>query len=181
MFKKWFKKNEATNEQEFKEIRINGLSIGDMFDFDLTTWEVVSAGRCDYDGHIESEWDVRGGIDSRTLVAIPDGADWNYQWLQEKTLNELSLQQVQSDLRSEKEPQENLNVNGLNYVGYESGGGLYKALNEEKPFLYWSYENSENKVLNIIQWSDNEFTANIGIRVSEFQFSNILPGSGRTS
>ena len=78
MFKKWFKKNEATNEQEFKEIRIYGLSIGDMFDFDLTTWEVVSAGRCDYDGHIESEWDVRGGIDSRTLVAIPDGADWNY-------------------------------------------------------------------------------------------------------
>ncbi len=181
MFKKWFKKNKASSEANFDEIKINELNVGDLFDYDLTTWEVTSSGQCDYDGHIESEWEVRGAIGSRTLVAIPDSADWNYQWLQEKTLNELSLQSVQDDLRSEKDPEENLYVNGLNYIGYESGGGLYKTLNEEKPFLYWSYENSENHVLNIIQWSDNEFSTTIGMRVAEFEFSNILPGSGRGS
>jgi len=56
---------------------------------------------------------------------------------------------------------------------------MFNGGNEEKPFLYWSYETDQNHVLNIIQWGDNEFSATIGMRVEEFQFSNILPGSGR--
>ena len=179
MFKKLFKKNKACSEPEFQEIVLNCLSIGDLFDFDLTTWEVISSSQSDYDGHIESEWEVRGGVDRRTLVAIPDGGEWNYQWLEEKDLSELGLNYVMKELRSEKDPEENLHIEGLNYVGYEAGGGIYNGGNEEKPFLYWSYETDQNHVLNIIQWGDNEFSATIGMRVEEFQFSNILPGSGR--
>ena len=179
MFKKWFKKNESTTEHEYQELELHNLGLGDLFDFDLTTWEVVSSAESDYDGHIESELEVKGGVDNRTLVVIPDGGDWNYQWLQEKTLIELGLNNVQNDLKSEKEPEENLTIEGTDYVGYESGGGMFKGNNEEKPFLYWSYENDNDQVLNIIQWGDNEFSATIGVRVAEFQFSNILPGSGR--
>ena len=179
MFKKLFKKNKACSEPEFQEIELHCLSIGDLFDFDLTTWEVISSSQSDYDGHIESEWEVRGGVDRRTLVAIPDGGEWNYQWLEEKDLSELGLNHVMKELKSEKDPEENLHIEGLNYVGYEAGGGIYNGGNEEKPFLYWSYETEQNHVLNIIQWGDNEFSATIGMRVEEFQFSNILPGSGR--
>ena len=179
MFKKLFKRSEASNEPEFPEIAMNCLGIGDLFDFDLTTWEVVSSSQSDYDGHIESEWEVRGGVDSRTLVAIPDGGEWNYQWLEEKNLSDLGLNNVMNELKSEKDPEENLHIEGLNYIGYEAGGGIYKGSNEERPFLYWSYETDHDHVLNIVQWGDNEFSATIGMRVDEFQFSNILPGSGR--
>ena len=58
---------------------------------------------------------------------------------------------------------------------------LNKKEREEKPFLYWSYEDSNDQVLNLIQWSDSEFSATMGKRVAEFQFSNILPGSGKRS
>ena len=94
-------------------------------------------------------------------------------------LSDLGLNNVMNELKSEKDPEENLHIEGLNYIGYEAGGGIYKGSNEERPFLYWSYETDHDHVLNIIQWGDNEFSATIGMRVNEFQFSNILPGSGR--
>ena len=181
MFKKWFKRNDTPDEFKLDDMKIYNLRIGDLFDYDLTTWEVVTIGQCDYDGHVECEWEVRGGSSRRTLVAVPEGGDWTYQWLQEFNLSELGLNNVQADLRSEKDPVENITIQGRDYVGYESGGGLYKKESEEKPFLYWSYEDSNDKVLNLIQWSDSEFSATMGKRVAEFQFSNILPGSGKRS
>ena len=61
MFKKWFKRNDTPDEFKLEDIKIYNLRIGDLFDYDLTTWEVVTIGQCDYDGHVECEWEVRGG------------------------------------------------------------------------------------------------------------------------
>jgi len=58
-------------------------------------------------------------------------------------------------------------------VGEFFRGGSGEALN----FVAWDYEDeAEEQFLTIEQWGETKFDMQVGFKVEEYQFTNILPG-----
>lgn len=165
---------------------ITGLSLKDikkgyLVDYDLKSWEVVSANRYDWGGgEVSYEWQLTSHDDTLFLEREPDDEDY---WCVSRKipLNRLDDTIIQT-LRNGGDPPDTIPFEGKTYHLDETGGALFfkDDAREGKEIFKWDYcDDSSEFYLTIEQWGERDFELSAGTRAHEYQFSNVLPSSGQ--
>jgi len=176
-FKRWFgDKGRDEEPHAYVEYTLATMRVGFLVDYDLKTWEVTGVGTYDYDGYHTEEWEMTADRQVHFLErAIEDGrAVWTLS-------HAIDFNAIEGDIvaavAATGDPPESVRFAGLEYVGEESGAGLYRAggEGEGREFVSWSFAAADGQLLFISQWGEREFSAFAGIAVEEYQFTDILP------
>lgn len=174
VFRRFFNGDEEG--EEYREATLDTMQIGYIVDYDLQTWEVSGYGTYDYDGFISREWELRASDTVHFLECSKEDGRLNWTLSSAVNLGDIAGD-VAAAIQRDGDPPETLSYGGITYVGTESGAGLYRenAEGEGREFVSWSYEADNGAVLYINQWGETEFSAFVGQRVEEYQFTDILP------
>lgn len=175
-----FFKKEDKPEYDVNNIRVTDLRTGWVFDYDLSTWEVLET--------YEYDW----GDETFTLeYKVTDGKRTSFLSVEEDDelfitfMDKVKIRKIKEDLpeiiRNEDRPPAKIVYNGRIYLqdsetpGYFNDGKSDSKDNWEE-LMSWNYIDQEDEyALTIEQWDDNEFEAAQGKVLKAFEISNILP------
>ncbi len=178
--KNLFNRLKTTKEKEpdpISDLTLKKLKKGYLVDYDLKSWEVISANRYDWgEGDLTYEWQLTSHDDILFLERETDDED--YWCISRKiSLTRLDGRIIQA-LKNGGDPSETMEFDGKTYYLDETGGAhFYKddAL-EGKEVFKWDYiDDSGKNNLTIEQWGERDFEVSLGEKVHEYQFTNILP------
>lgn len=175
----FFKKKKDTSAPDpLSGLTLDALKKGYYLDYDMKTWEVVSANTYDWgEGDITYEWQLQCHDDTLFLeMETDDEAFWSVS--RKVPLRKLD-QRIIQQLKNGDDPPETLPFEGEVFYMEESGGCHFHADGAEtgREMFQWSYEDDAGtRYLTIEQWGDTEFELCLGKKVQEYQFSDILPG-----
>ena len=165
------------NSYDSTNIRVTDLKEGFLFDYDLSTWEVTAEYEYDWGNNFYTrEYKVVNGREERYLsVEIDDNIVLS---LYEK-INPLAIDRdLPRVIVRDDEPPREVSLSGIRYTRKEESIGYWRNVRSSdwSKFVSWNYEaeNSE-KLLSIERWGEEEFEAASGIKIKEFEISNILP------
>jgi|GEM_PF-2027691 len=177
----WFKKKKSEeDDDQYKydptNVRLNQLRVGSFFDYDFNTWEVKAAYEYDWgNDHFADEFQIQQGKETIFLYVEEDG-DLYCTFNKKVNVHELP-EDVLDTIVSKGSPPMRIQYETETYyrqsenIGYQRS----KTQTEWTELVSWSYATkTEDKLLTIEQWGDEDFTAAIGWVVNEFQFSSIV-------
>ena len=173
-----FKKKEKEDQVDpLSGLNLSALKTGYVLDFDLKTWQVTAHNRYDYDGDWTDEWELSSAEEVRYLEREDDD-EVSWTLYRNIPLSEIE-EDVRTLIRDNDDPPEAVSCNGTRFLSESSDAGHFHRDGSDvgREFVNWTYvDDSEEKVLVIEQWGENEFSASLGEFVEEYQFSSILPG-----
>lgn len=174
------KKNKDDDFDPFQDLVLSKLKVGYLVDYDLKSWEVTEYNKYDWDnGFYSHEWELKSGNE---VVYLECEDDDEPEWILAKKIPFKSLGPgLGKHIREKEDPPNQLKYNDATYHLEEGGGGYFcKGGGKERAeFLYWEFlDESGEQILTIEQWDENDFEASVGKYVEEYEFTNILPGSG---
>lgn len=163
-------------------IEVKDLNVGFVFDYDLSSWEVIEAYRYDWgDNYFSMEYKVNNGESTRYL-SVEEDDEVEISLVEKIKVGSIN-RTLNATLCQNQEPPQELVYNGVVYYleGERSGyfndiarGSSWEEMRE------WSFEDESGKQqLTIEQWDDKEFEASSGVEIKEFEISNILPSGKR--
>ena len=177
MFKNLFKKKQTPEPDPLSDLTLPKLKTGYLVDYDMKTWQVTGYNTYDWgSGDMSYEWQLTASDDVIYLERQVDDED---VWSITRKISFRDLGPgIAEHIQVHEDPPEKITYNGKKYyLDSMAGGTFFKDGTEEGyPLLSWDYEDdSEDYLLNIEQWGENDFAASVGEYVEEYQFSNILP------
>jgi hypothetical protein len=165
----WSGKKTKKEEFSLLETSLEALTVGSVFDFDGETWEVVEIGRYNYGGEIEKDWKIKSATKEGFLNQDEDGIYFFVKVaLNGFEPNPLSYLKTHEDLP----PQ--VYYQGKPYQLVFSASAYYETANQKLPVIIWDYE-GEKKILELLQWGEDDFELFLGRKVEEWEIENILP------
>ena len=190
--KKWFGKgnDSDSDDRNVVDLKLAGMRVGDLVDYDLKTWEVTSRYAYDYDGFPTQEWQLTAGDDVRFLERAED--DGRTEWTLTRGIDISDIQEdVTAAIATNEDPPDVIHFDARAYEAVESDSGTQFDVGPEgttgvttdeddgKEFVIWSYGAEGGRVLFLVQWGERRFTAYEGESVKEYSFTDILPGGER--
>ena len=177
-WKDFFSKKTDKQEVSPTDLSLSGLKAGYYVDWDLKTWEVISA--CFYnwgDDDITYEWQLKTVDDTVYLEYESDDEEY---WSISRKIDFGTLDPgIKKQIIDHGDPPEEISYQGTAFYLEESGGGHYFKDSDSsgQQLVSWNYEDEDGKsFLTIEQWGENSFEASLGFAVEEYQFTDILPG-----
>lgn len=176
-----FKRNKETH-YDSTNIKVNDLDVGFVFDYDLSTWEVLGIFEYDWgDNYFTREFKISDGSKTRFLSLEED--DEVELAVMDKIKVRALGEQVQTQLMNFQKPPSSFVYKGKTFLLEKEAPGYFhdiaKGDNWEE-FISWDFEDEEGKTLiTIEQWGEKEFEASFGVSVQEFEISNILPAGNQ--
>lgn len=175
--------NKKDSFDPLRDLELSKLKVGYYLDYDLKTYEVTAYHRYDYgEGYFSDEWELTSG---REKVYLEREEDDEVEW---SLSRKLPMGAIEGDIRQHvidhDEPPNQITVKGKVFYLDESGSAylLPEKDGEKTGFVYWDFIDEEDEnFVTLEQWGETEFEASQGFYVEEYQFSNILPGTGETS
>ncbi len=161
-------------------IRIQDLDVGFIFEYDLSTWEVLAIYEYDWgDNFFTREFKVNNGSVTRYLSIEED--DELIISLSEKVKIRALEEDLTETLIQHQQPPKKIAYNDVVYFLEGDAPGYFHDISkgdEWIEFRSWNFEDNTGKhILTIEQWDEKEFEASVGIIIKEFEISNILPAS----
>ena len=158
-------------------MRVTDLKKGFVFDYDLSTWEVLEEYQYDWgDNYFSSEYKISNGTETCYLSVEEDDE------VQLSISGKVKIRVIDENLpdyisKHEKAPS-SLIYQGVKYFLEKESPGYFRG--EGKPdwteLISWDYEDEKGeKILTVEQWGEFEFEASAGKMIKEFEISNILP------
>ena len=171
------KKTEHQSPDPVSGLTLDNLKKGYYVDYDMKTWQVMSANRYDWgNGDLTYEWQIQSFDDILFLEREPDDEDY---WCISRKIPFGRLDpSVIKAIKNTDDPPETITFEGSTYYLDETGGALFFKDDNTlgKEVFKWDYtDDTENMNLTIEQWSDTEYEVSLGQRVEEYQFTDILP------
>jgi hypothetical protein len=171
-----FKSGGSKQDQAPPDAVLKNLRPGWLLDYDLKSWEVKAYNTYTWGREVSYEWQIASGDDIKYLeLEIDDEEYWS---LSNKIAFSRLGPEVRQAILDNGDPPEELVFEGVTYYLEEMAGGQFKkdGIGEGQDLLRWSYEDDDgDRYLGIEQWGETDFEASTGIKVEEYQFSNILP------
>jgi len=161
-------------------LRVTDLRKGFMLDYDLNTWEVTQEYEYDWGNEFYTrEYKIVNGREERYLsVEVDDEIDLAL-W---QKINLAAIDRnLASYIMSNDEPPRELSLGGVSYHRTEESLGYWRNTSSSnwQKFINWDYENADgDKYISLERWGEEEFEASTGIKVKEYEISNILPREG---
>lgn len=168
------------------DLRLDSMGPGDLVDHDLKTWEVTGRSVYDYDGFPAREWQLTCGEEVRFLERSEE--DGRVGWTLTRSISIGDIDEdVTAAIAADEDPPGTLHFEGRRYAASESTAGVQwdlagdgsKDEGSAREFVNWSYEAEDGRVLFVVQWGEQRFSAYEGESVEEYSFTDILPGGER--
>lgn len=177
MFKNLFSSFKKKEETDFGNMTVHQLSTGAIFEYDLRTFEVLETYTYDWgDEEFSKEYKVTDG--NKTLFLSVEEDDELEISLSQKTKVRHIKEDLPEFIKQHETAPTSLTFEGRTYYLEGEYPGFF---NDEKndewlEFITWEYyDESEENIISIEQWDENEFEASYGIIVAERNISNLLP------
>ncbi|GAB6888756.1 DUF4178 domain-containing protein [Desulfothermus okinawensis JCM 13304] len=167
-FLKSLKKNKE-QDVELVGFNLEDLNVGSVIELDGESWEVKSKGYYDYGD--EKEWDYK--IQSSTREGFLNKDEEGIYLFVRDDLTKLSINlfnflKTHDDLPSE------VMFNGKPYNLTYSGAAYYCVGDSRTPVVIWDFEDSEGNILEILQWSDDDFELFLGRKIQEWEIEDVF-------
>ena len=178
-WKDFFKSKPDKAEASLADLTLSKLKPGYYVDWEMKTWEVVSAGFYDWGGsEITYEWQLKTADDTVYLEYESDDEEY---WCISRKINFGTLDPgIKKHIMEFGDPPDEITYADRTYYLEETGGGHYfkdAQQSSGQEMISWNYEDEEGEnFLTIEQWGENSFEASAGFPVEEYQFTDILPG-----
>jgi hypothetical protein len=178
---RFFKKKQT--HYDSTNIRVHDIDVGFVFDYDLTTWEVVSIYEYDWgNNYFTREFKINNGSES-LFLSIEEDDELSLSISKKISVRKLG-DSVFDFLMSHQKPPKSISYNGREYFLTKEAPGYYHDISKGddawEEFISWDFEDdSEDFLITIEQWGEKEFEASAGKYIDEFEISNILPGEKR--
>lgn len=181
LFDRFSKKKEA--HYDSTNITVHDLDVGFIFEYNMDTWEVKGIYEYDWgDNYFTREFKIDNG--SETLFLSLEDDDELILSVSNKIKVRKLGEEVFDQLMSTKNPPSKINFEGREYFLDKRAPGYFHDINGNPEnwveFISWDFEDdSEEYLITIEQWSENEFEASTGRYIKEFEISNILPAEDK--
>ncbi len=185
--KKMFGRDTGDEEgRDLTDIRLDSMRMSDLVDYDLKTWEVTGQCVYDYEGFPAQEWQLTSGEDVRFLERSEE--DGKTEWTLTRSIAVDDIEQdVIAAISADRDPPDTIYFDSRAYEATESDSGVQRdvdrdgstSASEERTFVNWCYAAEDGRVLFVVQWGEQRFTAYEGEYVEEYSFTDILPGGER--
>jgi len=178
----FFKKKKAELQKEefhIEDLVLSKLKTGFLVDFDMKTYKVTACNKYQWnEGGVTDEWELKAG--DKTWFLERSEEDGEVEW---SMCRKLSISELEGDIAGEIErnddPPEVVVFQGKQFTFEEDDIGEFFRGGSGEPlsFVSWDYEDeAEEQFLTIEQWGETKFDIQVGFKVEEYQFTNILPG-----
>lgn len=173
-----FKKNDEPLDYDPLDVKITDLKKGYVFDYDMRSWVVTHVYEYDWGNHyFTKEFRVDSG--DMVLYLSVERDDELILTLTKK----LNIRKIDRGLpeyiQKNEKPPTTLRYSGKTFhFDSESAGYFHEqgSAGGWKGFLCWDYlDDSEEFVLSIEQWGDDDFDTAYGLLVKETDITNIIP------
>jgi hypothetical protein len=185
--KKWFGgKDDDENVDGLADLRLDSMRMSDLVDYDLKTWEVTARCVYDYDGFPTQEWQLTSGDEVRFLEREEE--DGKTGWTLTRSISIGDIQEdVTAALGADEDPPQAIHFESRQYEAVESTAGVQRdigadgstAEDDGREFVSWNFEAQDGRLLFLVRWSEQRFSAYEGEYVEEYSFTDILPGGQR--
>ena len=174
-----FFKKKKKEEFRIEDLVLTKLKTGFMVDYDMQTYCVAGYNKYQWnEGGVTDEWELKSANETWFLERSEE--DGEVEW---SLCRKLSVSELEGDVASEivrnEDPPEVVVFQGNRFtfeeddIGEFFRGGSGEALS----FVAWDYEDELGKqFITIEQWGETKFDMQVGFKVEEYQFTNILPG-----
>ena len=174
----FFKKKKEDNYDP-TNIGVSDIRKGFFVDYDMTTWEVKKAYTYDWGDHYFTKEFLISDTQSEKFLCIDDNDSLSISLHKSVKIRHID-EDLPNYILSHDTPPNKLVYEGITYYLDEDTAGYCHE--EGKPedawseLINWDYcDKSEKHVISITQWGEREFEASVGVKVQEFEFSNITP------
>ncbi|GEM_PF-1798808 len=164
----FFKKKEK-KEETVIGYSIDELEKGDIVEIAGETWEVIEKGYYDYGEWKEKSFRIRSSRSEGFLSKDEEGI----YFFTEDDIRNLSLDPI-SYLKKEEDLPEEISFKGRPFRLKFSAGAYYVTEKGSSPVIVWDFEDTEGNLLEILQWSDEDFEVLSGRRLEEWEIENVL-------
>ncbi len=158
-------------------IRVTDVRKGFLLDYDFKTWEVVEEYEYDWGKNFFTHEFKLVCQDDSCFLSVVEGDELELYIVKKINIARLGAT-VEESIAKLKKPPRTLDYEGVTYLRSSEGPGHFRNIDDTEwyEFIAWDYyDETEEKVLTIEQWDEEEFEASAGIWVEEHAFSNILP------
>jgi len=179
LFDKFKKKKEPHYDPN--NLKIEDLRVGFMFDYDLKTWMIKEEYEYDWgDNYFTREYMLESSDDTAYLHI--DYNDEGFMTLSRKLKIRALGEDIPEEIIEKKRPPKKITYKEVDYLLDKESPGYFSDDPEDDnswtEFISWDYYDSEGKLVACVeQWGEREFEASNGVVVSDFEITNILPGT----
>lgn len=179
IFDRFLKKK--TSHYDSTNIRVHDLDVGFVFDYDLSTWEVLALYEYDWGGnYFTREFKVSNG-DKTLYLSLAEDDELILCISSKIKLRQLG-EDIQDSLLTHQKAPNKISFEGKNYLFEKEAPGYFHDISKGdeawEEFISFDYEDdSGNYSISIEQWGEKEFEASTGVYINEFDISNILPAT----
>ena len=174
-----FLKKSTKPTYDAANIQITDLEVGFIFDYDLTSWEVVEAYKYDWgDEYFSSEYKIFDG--SQTLFLSVEDDDEVCLSITQKVKIAAIADNITDIIVKNERPPTKIRYKGIDYHLESENPGYFNKEGTEQwaEFISWNYEDEKGEaILSIERWGDFDFEAAVGKNIEESEIANILPRS----
>lgn len=167
----FFKSLKKHKEQDIELVghSLENLNIGSVIELDGESWEVKSKGYYDYGD--EKEWDYK--IQSPTREGYLNKDEEGIYFFVRGDLNKLSIN-LFDFLKTHDDLPSQILFDGKPYTLKFSGAAYYCVENKRTPVVIWDFEDNEGNILEILQWSDQDFEVFLGRSLQEWEIEDVF-------
>lgn len=174
------KPRKITAQFDPANLTIENLKVGSLLDYDLQTWEVTRERQYDWDSGItERSFQLKADLEERSLQFYSENREKICYMNQSINIHAIDPD-LQLTILSTRQPRNILQFQDTPYYKeYSLQGTLFGISPEEtgKKAVRWEFlDDSRQKAIFIELIGEKEFRCWIGKRISEHDFSDILPG-----
>lgn len=162
-------KKKKREEVELVGHSLEKLSIGDIIELDGETWEVKAKGYYDY-GH-EKEWDFK--ITSPTREGFLNKDEDRLYFFIKDDLKKLSLDII-TYLKNHDDLPNQLIFDDKPYKLVYSSAAYYVKDGHRSPVVMWDFESEDGKLLEVLQWGDEDFEIYVGRTLEEWEIEDVF-------
>jgi len=175
----WFKKKEEEPHFDPVDIKISDLRVGFLVDYQFKTYEVKDEFEYDWgDDHFTYEFKLISSDNDVLFLHIDNDEELILSVSKPVPVGKLTPDIKHYIMANDSAPSK-LSLDDINYYQDSEDPGYYRNTKDETfdEFISWTFlDDSGKKFIEIEQWGEKEFEASVGEYVSEFDFSQILPG-----
>jgi hypothetical protein len=166
-------------EYDVTNIRVTDIQMGFIFDYDLKSWEVVEEYEYDWgDEYFTREFKIQSA-DGVAFLSIEEDDEIDIIVSKKVRAQSVSAEVLERIGNEERPPREFVYEGETYFFESETSGYFNDKKKGDKSwveFIGFNYETkSGEKVITIEQWDENEFEASQGVRINDYEISNILP------
>ena len=173
----FFKKKKK--EFRIEDLELSKLKTGFMVDYDMQTYCVAGYNKYKWnEGAVTDEWELKAGNESWYLERTQEDSEVEWSLCRKLPISDLEGDIAGEIMRTE-DPPEVVAFQGKRFTFEEDDIGEFfrGGSGEAMSFVAWDYEDEAGEqFLTIEQWGETKFDMQVGFKVEEYQFTNILPG-----